>query len=201
MLRKLIVIMMFFIVGCYTMRADISGYTNPDIPSGILPGSKIFVVEPKEAINPLAAKEVRNKINKILQEKDYELSNEANADYYLLFAYGLGNKIETTSVLSSYQTVGRLGYGTVGMGSSMPITTTQFDRWLIIKVIDGKEYRKSNKLEPVWVGENISRGRTADMRVIIGYLLVTTMEQFGKNTGQNIRSYINRDDDRVKRLD
>lgn len=70
--------------------------------------------------------------------------------------------------------------------SSIPYTTTMYDRWLLINVVDGKHYRESGKFRTLWVGEARSTGASADLRSIIDYLLLAEFQEFGKNTGKAI---------------
>jgi hypothetical protein len=68
-------------------------------------------------------------------------------------------------------------------------------------VVEGKYYRETGKSHTVWVGEVRSTGTTSDLRKVLSPLLIAAFEQFGKNTGKALPSWIKQDDPRVRELE
>lgn len=178
--------------GCsYTYNVRVNGYTDPAIS-----GDSFFVMENKDVKNPLLDQEIRGKIGHLLAQQAYSLTGYEQADYYLFFAYGLGEPHSVTVVMPQYYLCSGWGPGwgpypscymmSPPLISSIPYTTTMYDRWLLINVVDGKHYRESGKFRTLWVGEARSTGASADLRSIIDYLLLAEFQEFGKNTGKAI---------------
>ena len=65
-------------------------------------------------------------------------------------------------------------------------SATLYDRWLLIKVVEGSAYRTQKTSPPVWVGEARSVGASSDLRLVLNYLLVADFKEFGKNTGKAV---------------
>jgi hypothetical protein len=63
-------------------------------------------------------------------------------------------------------------------------STSLYDRWLLINVVEGPAYRTQKISRPVWVGEAHSVGSSSDLRTVLNYLLVADFREFGKNTGK-----------------
>lgn len=202
--------------GCVaaSYQVQVNGYTDPGAEVAVLPGAAIFVIDNKEAQNPLLAKEIKTKINKLLDKKGYQVVPFEKADYYLLFTYGIGQPQRVTQNIPDYS----VGWGMgMGMGCPMgpnsymflwpgfvtyaPYAETLYDRWLLLNVIAGKPYREKGQFQTVWVGEARSTGPSADLRVVINSLLIATFEQFGKNTGKAVSTDINPQDPRFKELE
>jgi hypothetical protein len=189
----------FGLSGCAATSYDIkvNGYTDPSIPQQILFGGSFFVIENKDAKNPLLEKEVQGKINKLLEKHGYQLAPYDRADYYLFFTYGIGQERSTTVVMPDY------GWG-FGVGSGFPCyrnsyffvgpfisyypyyPETYYDRFLLINVVDGKYYREKGEFRTLWVGEARSTGTSSDLRIVLNYLLLADFKEFGKNTQKAI---------------
>ena len=173
----------------------VNGYTDLTAPTWIPPGSSFFVIENREAKNPLLEKESREKANKLLEKHGYRLAPFEQADYYLFFSYGIGQERSTTVAMPDYYPFG-LGFGGGGAYRSYffvspfvgyyPQTETIYDRWLLINVVDGKYYREKSEWRTIWVGEARSIGTSADLRTVSNYLLLADFQQFGKNTGKAV---------------
>lgn len=197
-----------------TYQVEVNGYTASGGLAPFVPGASFFVMENKEAKNPLLEKEIRAKINKLLEQRGYPLAPYEKADYYLRFTYGMGAP-QTVSVATPSIGIG-IGfgsgcwgpgyygaYGLYGPGYWPYYTETQalFNRWLILNVGEGKPYRATEKFNPVWVGEARSTGTSSDFREVVNSLLITAFEQFGRNTGKAVPADINQDDPRFKELE
>ena len=75
-----------------------------------------------------------------------------------------------------------------------------YDRWLLIKVVEGPAYRTQKISRPVWVGEARSVGASSDLRTVLNYLLVADFKEFGRNTGQAVAVEIKEQDPEVSSL-
>ncbi|MEJ2671647.1 MAG: hypothetical protein P8168_05455 [Deltaproteobacteria bacterium] len=186
------------LAGCANYyNIKVNGYTGPSTSAMIRPGGAFYVMQDKEAKNPLLAGEIREKIIKLLNTRGYPVTSFDKADYLLFCKYGMG---QPRSVGVPYY--GSLGWGWGwggGCGWGGPSfcwgapygvwgtdVVTLYDRWLQINVIEGPPYRTNQESRSVWVGEARSSGSSSDMRTILNYLLVADFKEFGKNTGRAI---------------
>lgn len=89
--------------GCsYTYNVRVNGYTDPAVPGQMAAGASFFVMENKDVKNPLLDQEIRGKIGRLLAQQAYSLTGYEQADYYLFFAYGLGEPHSVTVVMPQY---------------------------------------------------------------------------------------------------
>ena len=196
--------------GCNTVSPysiKVNGYTAPGTPAPIKPGSFFGVIENKGAQNPLLEAEVKGKITRLLETHGYPVTTFDKADYYLLFAYGMGEPRSVGAAAPDY--FGSVGWGWGGGygwggwgGPSVSVgipwggsadSATLYDRRLLIKVVEGPAYRTQKTSPPVWVGEAHSVGTSSDLRQVLNYLLVADLKEFGKNTGQAVTVEIKAD--------
>lgn len=200
-------------VSTYTIK--VNGYTDPGAPGLIKPGGSFCVMENPEAKNPLLEKEISGKINKLLETRGYFITTFEKADYCLFFAYGMGEpRSVSTTTPDYYGTIGwGGGYGWGGWGGwggpavavgipwgGYADRATLFDRWLLIKVVEGPAYRTDKTSPPVWVGEARSVGASSDLRLVLNYLLVANFKEFGRNTGKAVTVTIEADNPEVSTL-
>ena len=94
-------------VASYTIK--VNGYTDPGTPAQVKPGGSFCVMENKEAKNPLLETEVKEKITKLLETRGYSVTTFEKADYYLFFAYGMGEPRSVSVATPDY-------YGSFGWG-------------------------------------------------------------------------------------
>lgn len=198
---------LFGCAGVYEVR--VNGYTDPAQPAAITPGATFSVIENKEAKNPLLEKEITAKINKLLLERGYRLVPAQQADYFLLYSYGIGAGGAASVTMPSFG-VG-VGYGfwaSRSYGMFWPgfynypaYADPLYDRWLLINVIEGRPYRDQGQSKTVWVGESRSTGTSADIREVINSLLLASFKQFGTNTGKAVEVDIRQDDPNLKALE
>jgi len=177
-------------------NVKVNGYAEPGATRPLKPGGSFFVIANKEAKNPLLENEVRDKIIKLLLSHGYPHTTYEKADYYLFFAYGLGEPRSVSVVAPDYY--GGVGWG-MGCGWGGPAFSVMlppwggytsdaaiYDRWLLINVVDGPAYRTRQASQPVWVGEARSTGTSSDLRTVLNYLLAADFQEFGKNTGKAV---------------
>ena len=165
--------------GCSTVSpysVKVNGYTDPGAPAPIKPGGFFCVIENKEAKNPLLEEEVKGKITKLLETQGYPVTTFDKADYCLLFAYGMGEpRSAGVAAPDYYGSVGwgmGGGYGWGGWGGwggpsvSVGIpwggsadSATLYDRWLLIKVVDGARLPGPPGYSPRMGGGSPERGR------------------------------------------
>ncbi len=194
-------------------RVNVNGYTDPAAPTQLAPGGSFFVIENQKAQNPLLEKEIAGKIKQLLTGKGYALVPYDQAQYYLLFSYGIGDERAANVVMpDNYTSYGfGIGGGTGWRGSPFvfgapffsfyPGPERHYDRWLLINVVDGKYYRETKgQFKTVWVGEARSTGTSQDIRLAINYLLLADFQQFGQNTGKAVGVEINEDAPQVQGL-
>jgi hypothetical protein len=187
----------------------VNGYTGPGTSGEIKSGGTFFVMENKEAKNPLLEQEIKGKITRLLEVRGYPVTTKFDkADYYLFSRYGMGEP-RSFGVPEYYGSVGwgygwggGWGWGGPSVGIGVPYgwgtdVVTLYDRWLQINVVEGPPYRDNKTASPVWVGESRSSGASSDMREVLNYLLVATFNEFGKNTGKAITVKIKENDPAV----
>jgi hypothetical protein len=161
---------------------------------------------------PFWKKRSRPKLDKLLEKHGYLLAPYEQAEYCLLFTYGLGTP-QAVSVAGPDWRIG-VGFGTgywgpgaaygvywPGWGPYYTETTVIYDRWLRLTVVEGQPYRATGKATPVWVGEARSRGTSSDLREILNPLLLAAFEQFGKNTRKAVPTRIKQNDPRFTELE
>lgn len=202
------------ISGCASVRTyqvQVNGYTEGAAPS-LAAGASLVVLEDQKAQNPLLEKEIKAKVEVLLEKQGLVLAPYDRADYYLSFTYGLGTP-QTVSVTGPTWGVGwgfGPGYGGRGISTGIywpgcgPLyTETQalYDRWLRLTVVEGKHYRDTGKSRTVWVGEARSTGASSDLREVLNSLLIAAFEQFGQNTGKAVPIQIKQNDPRFSGLE
>ncbi len=192
-----------------TYNIKFNGYTDPSSPGLISPGVSFCVVENAQAKNPLLENEIKEKLNKLLTSRGFSITSYEKADYYLFFDYGMTSPSSVSVTTPDYYgSIGwGWGYGWGGPSVYMGIpyggygtATTLYDRWLLIKVVEGRPYRTQKISRPVWVGEARSVGASSDLRTVLNYLLVAEFKEFGKNTGKAITMDINAEDPELTTL-
>jgi hypothetical protein len=166
--------------------------------------SSIYVIEDSNAPNPILEKEIGMKIRKLLNEKGYSIAAD-EANYYLLFDYGMNSGQTVTDAMPIYYPGVYYDYPYSGIYSYnyatyVPYSTVVYSRWLVLRLIDGNTFRTSRKGRPLWIGEVTSTGPSSDLRELINYMLIAAFEHFGQDTGKRVSKYFSEDDERVKLL-
>jgi hypothetical protein len=166
--------------------------------------SSIHIVIDSNAPNPILEKEIGMKIQKLLNEKGYSTGAD-DADYYLLFDYGMSSGQNITKAYPIYHSgfyyryPHSYGYR-YGYSTYMPYSTVVYTRWLVLKLVDSKTYKADQKAKPLWIGEIASTGPSSDLREIINYLLIAGLEHFGQDTGKRVNELFYEDDERIQLL-
>jgi len=193
-----------------TFAIKVNGYTDLSVPAPVKPGGSFCVIENQEAKNPLLEKEIKEKLNKLLLTHGFPVTTFEKAVYYLFFGYGMGEPRSVSVATPDYfGSIGwGMGYGWGGPAFSIGVpyggypadSASLYDRWLLIKVVEGPAYRTQKVSRPVWVGEARSVGASSDLRTVLNYLLVGDFKEFGKNTGKAITVEIKAQDPEVAAL-
>jgi Domain of unknown function (DUF4136) len=194
-----------FCVGCGTSYSvAINGYSTTGQAVQIPQAASISVVTDGNAPNPILEKEVGMKIRKLLTEKGYSVQ-AGKADYYLRFTYGIDTGRTITEAIPMQQPMfyGEYPFSDFywyGSTTYVPYSEVIHTRWLVLKLFEGPAYRASKKATPVWIGEVTSAGTSTDLRDLLNYMLVVAFEHFGQDTGRQISTVIQGNDERVLQL-
>ncbi|MCP4261958.1 MAG: DUF4136 domain-containing protein [Planctomycetes bacterium] len=192
-------------LGCaVSYNVGINGYSSSGQTLQIHQESSIYVVSDSNAPNPILENEIEMKIRKLINKNGNSIGTD-EANYYLLFDYGMNSGQTVTDAIPIYHTSGYSGYPyssfySHGYTSYVPYSTVVYTRWLVLKLVDGKAYRISKKAKPLWIGEVVSAGTNSDLRESINYMLVAAFEHFGQDTGKRVNVLFLEDDERVKLL-
>jgi hypothetical protein len=101
----ILLVLLIVILGCVPQiiyRVNVNAYTAPAQAGPLAPGKSVLVVWNPQAVNPLLEREVADKIAALLAERGYTQSTVADADFYLVFGYGIGPGPLHTAVLPVY---------------------------------------------------------------------------------------------------
>ena len=192
-------------LGCAgSYSVGVNGYSSTGQALQIPYGSSISVITDSNVPNPILEKEVAMKIEKLLIQKGYSIQTD-KADYYILFDYGIHWDRTVTDTIPIYHPSAYREYPfpTVrwhAYTTYVPYSATIYTRRLILRLIGGKDYRISQKAEPLWIGEITSAGPSSDLRGLINYMLTAAFEHFGEDTGKRVNEVYSKDDERVKLL-
>ncbi len=187
-----------------TYTINVNGYTDPSTQIQVGPGGSFFIIENQEAKNPLLEKEIKEKLNNLLLSHGYPVTTFEKTDFYLSFEYGIGEPQSFSVTAPDYYGGfgmglgygrgywgGPIGYGGMPWWGYSTYSTTFYDRWLRLTVVEGVAYRTKKISRPVWVGEAHSVGTSSDLRTVLNFLLVADFKEFGKNTGKAVTMEIN----------
>jgi hypothetical protein len=207
----ILLILGLFLSGCVEPRkyqVQVTGYNPPGAVVLPPPPGAFCVITNKEAKDPEMEQEFKAKIEKLLDLKGYVLTAFAQADYYLVFAYGQGQGGAVPVPMPVYgpRPYPYGGgyyrpYGFAPVPDYYPPRVQQlYDRWLVVNVIEGPRYRDKGEFQRVWQGEARSTGYSPNLRATINFLLVTLFEDFGKSTGRGRVVEVSEEDFRAQEL-
>lgn len=124
----------------------------------------------------------------------------------MLFTYGTGPGASRTLISPEWSIgvgAGRYwhgGYVFFWPGFTTYSTAAIYDRWVLLNVVAGRDYREKKTSRPLWVGEARSSGTTADLRQAVDPLLVAALEKLGLNTGKAVTLELREDDPHLRDL-
>ena len=148
---------------------------------------------PSEA---LLEREVKHKLVKLLTEKGYETADRHSANYELLASFGIDNGAER---------IGSRPVTNQGVTTYKTTSATVYSRMLRLTLVslDAAEYGDpaQNDEAVCWSAITRSRGSSSDIRTMIDYLLVATMDYWGVDTGKEVKETLSKRDRRVHALD
>lgn len=194
-----------------TYQVRVNGYTDPATPAPFAVGATFWVMDNKESKNPLLDKEVKAKINLLLERQGYGVVPFEKAAYYLFFTYGMGASSGASVAMPDYSVGFGLGYGYYwprsyaffwpGYLTYPQYAEPLYDRWLLLNVVEGEHYRQTGQFRTLWVGEVRSTGASSDIREVINSLLLAAFARFGQNTGKAVTVNLNQNDPRLRQLE
>ncbi len=207
----ILLILGFFLSGCAPVmyQVQVTGYREPGVAAPLSPPRAFFVIDNREAQDPLLEKVIKDKIEKLLGIKGHIISAFDQADYYLVFSYGQGPGRAVSIPMPVYNPWQYPYYGAfwrpywfapVPDYYYVPYVQTVYDRWLLINVIEVSRYREKGEFQRVWVGEARSTGTSGDLRTTVNYLLVALFEDLGKSTGRGRIVEVEQEDFRAQEL-
>ena len=195
--------LIFLGLGCRaSYYVGINGYSSTRKTLQVPQSASIYVVTDSNAPNPFLEKEIGMKIQKLLNAKGYNTGTEQTS-YHLLFDYGIDSGRTVTDTIPIYHPSGYYEdppFFTPSYTTYVPYSEVIYTRWLVLRLIDGRVYRNSQKVEPLWIGEVTSAGPSSDLRRVVNYMLIAAFKHFGKDTGRQVTEVIMEDDERVKQL-
>ena len=156
----------------------------------------------------LLQQEVGMKMAYLLTKEGYDITGLYEPDYFILYKFGLDSRDEayTKYVYSSSGSSPSSGGSTGSAGSDFasgviagvsdalsnrkPVESvrTVNERWLSLLAIDARAYSQTGEFKQVWECKTLSAGESSDLRYIINYMLIPSIENFGRDTGR-VRTY------------
>jgi hypothetical protein len=190
--------------GCTTSyKIHVNGFSELDKP--ISDKASIYVVVDPNSQNPIFDKEIKAKIEMLLESHGYNpIPDVEQADYRLTFRAGLDSHRVTgyTPLYRPYMGFHDRYWGNYNLGytSYVPYFETFYDQWLVMKVFDTGRADATEACKVVWIGEAIAGTDAADLRQVVNYLLVAGFEYFGKDTKRQMTLKIQPDDPGIIRI-
>lgn len=207
------------LTGCTRYRVGVTTYLSHDLPFPPASSStKFAVVTESDPDEPLLEAEVKRKIEELVRERGFEVAERDDATHILaaFFAIDTGNTATGarpvyqgggTSTSYVYTNTGQWATATThhpGTTSYVPYSYTYFTRFLGISVYEKQRWLASTEEDLsdaiVWRATTTSVGSSSDLRGVVDYLLVTTFDHFGEDTGKRKRKTLFRGDSRVRQL-
>ncbi len=159
-------------------------------------GKRILVYTKKGSEGLLLKSETKEKINKALANHGYiPAENLSNADYVMLFEYGM----DTEKAVSSTETSYKLNPINNRLESSRSTNTEMlYTKHLTLKLFSSKRLSKTS--QPVWRGRVESSSSDSNLRRSIDYLVAAAFSHFGKDTAGKVFLTIDSEDEKIKGL-
>ena len=213
--RTLAALLAVVVSGCSLTRYNVqlNAFTAPKAQS-LVPGkATVGVVASPSTSNVLFAQEVQGKVETLLRAKGFEVVPPAQADVLVFALFGMGRPTAQIQTLPLYTpggtTVSQQGRVTVvgqekGSWTFFSQAHTEQTRWLLLAAADAAAFHRQlgpgDTVQWLWIADVLSAGRSADLRRVIDYMLVPTVDWFGRSTGGIVSVRVGQDDARVVKL-
>ena len=218
MMRKLIILLILITgaiaAGC-APRYEITTNAFLSAAAGVakIPeGATFSVLENEDAPNLIFDREIKGKIERMLDRSGYRIESREEADYFLTYYYSMDPGEVVSEYVpyyypsyydfgfrSRYRHFG-YGFGYHGHPGYQVTRRTVYTKRLMLKVVDAGSVRESDREQVIWQGETLSTGSASDLRQAIDYLLVATFKYFGRDTGKCVHVTLPVGDKEVREL-
>ncbi|MFA6216753.1 MAG: hypothetical protein WDL87_03770 [Candidatus Omnitrophota bacterium] len=203
-MKKFILVMAAccLLTGCATYyHVKVNGYLDSSWPQQHLrTGSSFCVLANKNARNPILETEIKSKIESLLIRQGYLIAAYEKADFYLSFMYTMSSGRVVSDfkpvfypaevgTIRTYDSEGKPSVSTVtypGYTAYVPSRSTVYTSSLMLEVLDAGLLRNTKEEKKIWIGDVSYTGETADLRVVVNYLLAAVFGRFGENTGKMV---------------
>ena len=186
--------------GCSTVyRVHVNGYCERAEP--VAQDACIYVVADPNAQNPIFQREVKRKMERLLEDYGYAcVEAKGAADYLLGFQVGMDSEkaIGYTPIhgmYGGYSGGHHWGYG-LGYTAYVPYYDTWYDPWLVTRLLAANR-DEAGPEDVIWVGEAMMSTSRAELREAVNYLLVGCIEYLGLDTAERVTLTIKRNDPRI----
>ena len=162
------------------VAVEVESHSAKPVP---IEGKRLVVDLNEKAPNLVIEHDIATKIMRGLAQRGYaQVANADEADYVLQFAYGLQDgREDLQSDTPQRQTI----RGSTGSSES------NYTGRLVIQL-----FVPSDLSRPVWVGEAVSSGDGAALRIVLDYLIIASLNHLGQGHSHPV-SYTFRDTDRI----
>lgn len=207
------------LAGCRRLDIRITTYLSHELsfPPPIEMNSVAVVAEttPRE---PLLEQEVGRKIEVLLTQRGYPVKSVGDAKYVLFAFFSVDSGNTATGTYNTY-VPGGTAYTNVqtsngqwataqtqlpGQNVQRSYNYTYFRRYLGVTLYDKGRHAVSTAEAKddavVWRATTTSAGGSSDLRSVIDYLLLTTFDLYGIDTGKQVRKSVFEGDKRAEAL-
>lgn len=162
------------------VAVDVQSHSPNAVP---IEGKRLVVDVNEKAPNLVIEHDIATKIMRGLAQRGYaQVATADEADYVLQFAYGLRNGQEALESDESQRQ---------SMRNPNADDRSTYTGRLVIHL-----FVRSDLSNPVWVGQAVSSGDGAALRVVMDYLIIASLNHLGQGLSRPV-SYTFRDTDRI----
>lgn len=209
----------FAAAGCTRIESRVTAYLSRDLPFPTATETNtVAVIAKTDSQEPLLEREVARKVETLLRQRGYIVKpvGEASHVLFTFFTIDSGNTVSGTrnvyvpggtAYTNVYTSTGQWATATTrlpGRTEQRSYSYTFFTRYLGMTLYDHNRFIASTAEHKddavVWRATTVSAGSSSDLRSIIDYLLVSTFEHFGADTGKQVRDTIRKGDKRIRAL-
>ncbi|MBN1361116.1 MAG: hypothetical protein JW993_11005 [Sedimentisphaerales bacterium] len=186
--------------GCTPVhRVYVNGYSELDEP--VDKGAPIYVGTDPNSQNPIFERQVKAKLQRLLEQQEYTLANAPqDAAYELDFQVGMRSEgtLDYVPAPGMYGGYHRRPWGGFAFGydTYVPYLDRQYDQWLVLRLFR-RHSDAAVRRQLVWVGDAMMSTETAALREAVNYLLVAVLDVFGIDTAEQLSVTIRKDDPRL----